>query len=171
MAIYVDASSGTGWWYEGGGLLRHNFLVRANPIHLNPTGSAWVHVDNITDGAATFVAAAEVDNDSKDVSLVTVHATLRDTDDKVIATGTSSPTSIAAGSTRNELPEVRMHVSAGVQSWSVQSPYLYKVEIALQLDGKNIDAVNVTAGVRTIRWNADHGLFLNQEHVKLRGFL
>jgi beta-galactosidase/beta-glucuronidase len=27
LASYVDASSGTGWWYEGGGLMRHAKLV------------------------------------------------------------------------------------------------------------------------------------------------
>ena len=23
LAFYVDATQGTGWWYEGGGLVRH----------------------------------------------------------------------------------------------------------------------------------------------------
>lgn len=29
LALFVDASDGTGWWYEGGGLMRHNFLIKA----------------------------------------------------------------------------------------------------------------------------------------------
>ena len=37
-------------WYEGGGLMRHNYLVRATPTHFNPTGGAWVHAENITNG-------------------------------------------------------------------------------------------------------------------------
>ena len=44
LAIRVNASSGTGWWYEGGGLMRHNYLVAASPLHIAPD-SAWVHAN------------------------------------------------------------------------------------------------------------------------------
>ena len=42
IALYVDASTGTGWWYEGGGLIRHNYLMRANPTHF-VEDSYWAH--------------------------------------------------------------------------------------------------------------------------------
>ena len=28
----------SGWWYEGGGLYRHNYLVAAGPVHATPDG-------------------------------------------------------------------------------------------------------------------------------------
>ena len=44
LALHVNASSGTGWWYEGGGLMRHLWLVRtASRVYAEPD-SAWAHV-------------------------------------------------------------------------------------------------------------------------------
>ena len=175
IALYVDASSGTGWWYEGGGLMRHQYLVRANPVHLNPTGSAWVYAQNISlsEESAVFVVNAEVDNDSSDEKEVVVRAIVRDGEDKEVASATSATASKLAGSSsRNELPAVEVAVSSGVQFWSVTRPYLYSVEVSILSAAtmEEIDAVNVTAGVRTIRWDADKGLYLNSQPVKLRGF-
>ena len=39
LALYVDASFGTGWWYEGGGLIRHQYLVATDTTHLEPDGT------------------------------------------------------------------------------------------------------------------------------------
>ena len=44
LSLYADASTGTGWWYEGGGLSRHNWLVRASPTHIEQDG-AWVYTN------------------------------------------------------------------------------------------------------------------------------
>ena len=51
ISLYIDASSGTGWWYEGGGLMRHNYLVAtSSAVHLRPgQGSgAWAYADGIS---------------------------------------------------------------------------------------------------------------------------
>ena len=206
ISIYVDASFGTGWWYEGGGLMRHQYLVRANPVHLNPTGGAWVHAEDIAhsnpqsrdgrdltavsngDVMATFVAEAEVDNDAATASTMAVRATVFDASGTAIATAESpQPVVVPAGASRFQLPAVSIPLGKGVRTWSVQEPYLYTVEVALlkkdvfSNEGIGhpankvsemfaVDALNVTAGVRTIRWDANEGLFLNAEHVKLRGF-
>ena len=157
--------------------MRHNYLVRANPTHLNPTGGAWAYVQNISGhGAATFMAAAEVDNNAATAASVSVRATVLDASGKTVATAQSaSPVNVPADTTRFEVPAVAVPVASGVVSWSVANPHLYTVEVDLLLHGGagdvvEIDAVNVTTGVRTIRWDADHGLFLNSQHVKLRGF-
>eukprot|EP00854_Cymbomonas_tetramitiformis_P000347 gene347-634_t len=40
LTIHVDARYGTNWWYQGGGLLRHQYLVSASRhAHLAPDGS------------------------------------------------------------------------------------------------------------------------------------
>jgi len=38
LTLHVDATSGTGWWYEGGGLMRHNYLISASPLHAAQNG-------------------------------------------------------------------------------------------------------------------------------------
>ena len=35
LAVQAGANKGfTGWWYEGGGIYRHNHLVSVNPVHI-----------------------------------------------------------------------------------------------------------------------------------------
>ena len=38
IAIRADATHGSGWWYEGGGLYRRKYLVAAGPVHATPDG-------------------------------------------------------------------------------------------------------------------------------------
>ena len=37
---------GTGWWYEGGGLIRHNYLIATETTHLQPD-STWSYATDI----------------------------------------------------------------------------------------------------------------------------
>ena len=51
LALYCDASFGTGWWFEGGGLFRHNWLVSTDTTHLEPDGT-WSYAE----GAMTSIS-------------------------------------------------------------------------------------------------------------------
>ena len=42
LALHINASKGTGWRHEGGGLMRHQYLVRTSGLHAVPDG-VWVH--------------------------------------------------------------------------------------------------------------------------------
>jgi len=57
-----------------------------------------------------------------------------------------------------------------VKRWSVQSPNLYTVTVTVSVSGSVVDSVNLTAGVRDIRWDANQGLFINEQKIKMRGF-
>jgi hypothetical protein len=59
----------------------------------------------------------------------------------------------------------------GAQLWSIARPYLYTV-VASLLDGAGalVDSVNATLGVRSTAFDANEGLFLNDQRVKIRGF-
>ena len=38
LAVRVDPSSDEGWWYEGGGIYRHVWITKADPVHIKPWG-------------------------------------------------------------------------------------------------------------------------------------
>lgn len=56
--------------------------------------------------------------------------------------------------------------------WSVPRPYLYRLVTTVIDDqsGRVLDVVNSSIGVRSVRFDAEQGLFLNEQHVKIRGF-
>ena len=132
LASYIDASSGTGWWYEGGGLMRHAKLVSAPRLHIPPS-AAWVWTTGQTStadgGGATFNVEATVQNDAATTSTpYAVRATVKEIGTtEVIASANKTASAIAA---RGEATtSLAITVASGVKLWSVQSPALYEITI------------------------------------------
>jgi beta-galactosidase/beta-glucuronidase len=59
---------------------------------------------------------------------------------------------------------------ANCELWSVARPYLYTVRFAVMVAGVVTDTLNVTTGARSVHFDSNNGLFLNERHVKVRGF-
>jgi hypothetical protein len=185
LALFVDASTGTGWWYEGGGLIRHNFLVRANPTHIEQDG-AWVYTnsthsaDDSYGGGALFHTSVQVVDDAAVVgdaagssvgavaasaTALSIRTTIRDAAGATVATATSPTVSDISAPI-----VVTATAPSGINYWSVKAPHLYTVTVELISGGGTIDSINISTGVRTIRFDADSGLYVNKQPVKLRGF-
>lgn len=190
LAVYVDATFGSEWWYTGGGLFRHQYLVRVNQTaNLGPSGgnvfAFGTKISGISkDGAggleaahATLHCAATVHSDAAAAAelgagpaQVTVQYSLSDADGSPVATGTSPSVAIPPAGTDS----IALNASIPVPNaklWSVYRPYLYKL-VATVVDaatGSVYDTVDTTIGFRTINFTATEGLLLNGEHVKARG--
>ncbi|WP_302480215.1 sugar-binding domain-containing protein, partial [Sphingomonas bacterium] len=163
LAIRVDSRALQGWWYEGGGLYRHTWLVKRAPVHIvtdgisahpRPAGEAWripveATLENIGEGSAD----ARVD------------AILFDADDRPLgkATATVAVPSLARA-------EARLSIDiASPRLWSIEQPTLHRVEVTVSQNGMVTDRESVAVGFRTQRFDADHGFFLNGQPVKLKG--
>ena len=59
---------------------------------------------------------------------------------------------------------------SGAELWSVPRPYLYTLVTTVLVGGVAVDAKNESVGVRNVAWDADRGLLLNDQPVKMRGF-
>ena len=87
---------------------------------------------------------------------------------KQVATTRSAVVQVPAEGTRQL--NVRTTVS-NAELWSVPRPYLYTLMVrVLSASGAVLDTVNVTTGIRSVHFDADKGLLLNQEPVKVRGY-
>jgi beta-galactosidase len=53
--------------------------------------------------------------------------------------------------------------------WSVDEPTLYQVRTVVQAEGVAVDEVTTMCGFRTVRFDAEHGFFLNDQPLKLQG--
>lgn len=166
MAARTDgALCGRGRRYEGGGLIRHVQLVAMDPVHIEPFGS-WVHTNG-----STFVTETTVENHGTAAASVAVKATVSESATGAVrATVTSNPVNVPAGvaSSVVVLP-VTWH-DAPVQMWSVQTPNLYTVTFEVVSGTTVVDSLNITTGVRDVRFDADKGLFINEQRIKMRGF-
>ena len=176
LALRVDASFGSGHWYEGGGLQRR--------VHLVHTPSATRFVSDglfaqtadgtVTESQAVVAPSAEVVA-QEDVS-ITIQYTLEDPAGTVVAHATTLPTHVRGGGEPTVIRGVKLQVS-NPQLWSVQEPHLYRLCATLhtgtatdgQLPLVSLDSLNTTIGLRSIDWSGKH-FKLNGKEVHVRGF-
>ena len=76
---------------------------------------------------------------------------------------------IAAGAA-SEVCSTSLTLLAPPDLWSVRRPALYTLRTELYRSGQLLDAINTTVGLRTLRFDASEGLFLNDERVKVKGW-
>ena len=172
LVVRVDATLDEGWFYEGAGIYRHVWLNKTAPVHIARWGT-YVRPDF---GAVTGVVTSadqvsirlntEVINDS-DVDVVgRVHAALVDDAGKTVATAVSEQATIEArDETAFQLHTIVWHPDI----WSLESPNLYRAVTTVEVDGEIVDQDAQTFGIRTVRFDANKGFFLNGKPVKIKG--
>ncbi len=165
IAIRVDADAQEGWWYEGGGIYRHTWLVKRDPLHIETDG---VFANPVRDDKGKWSVPVETDvaNFHGSPQAVDVISELLDPDGRVLVSASESLSVPAMGSAvaRTSLP-----VSDTPRLWSPESPTLYTLRCTLKQDGLSRDGTSVQCGFRTIRFDPDRGLILNDRPVRIQG--
>lgn len=165
IAVRVDADHTEGWWYEGGGLYRHAWLVKRSPVHIATDG---VYANPVKGADGKWVIPAEVTlaNTGPAAGSARVEVEVFDAAGKRVAGGRSAAVNVI--SQGEALAKLSVPVTAP-KLWSVDEPNLYKVRTTVLQDGKAVDAVETQTGFRTIRFDAKQGFFLNDQPLKLKG--
>jgi beta-galactosidase len=172
LVVRVDASLDEGWFYEGAGIYRHAWLTKTAPVYIARWGNyVRTEVTKITGsvtntGPATVYVSTEVTNETDSAVSGRIHASLIDAAGKTVATAVSEPASIAAGS--DHTFAMRATVTSPAL-WSCEEPNLYRAVTTLEVAGKAIDQDAATFGIRTVKFDADKGFFLNGKPVKIKG--
>lgn len=164
IAVRVDATAMEGWWYEGAGIYRHSWLIKTHPVHVIQDG---LHATPQQDakGLWHIPVAVTLNNSGTASSPVTVEVLVQGPDGKLIARKSTNVTVPLLGQAIAKVP-------VGIQRpvlWSLQHTNLYKVTAKVHQAGTEIDEVALQTGLRTLRFDAAQGFFLNGEHVKLQG--
>lgn len=165
VVLRVDASFGDGWFYEGAGIYRHVWLTKIDPLHLAKWES-FVRTPKIEAHAATLELGTIVENLGKQSEKASVSWRILDASGKLVATADAAAQTVAADGSVSYSASARI---ADPQLWSLEEPNLYTAEVSVSVAGKLRDAERVQFGVRSIRFDADKGFFLNGKPVKIQG--
>jgi beta-galactosidase len=165
LLVRVDATLGDGWFYEGAGIYRHAWLTKTNPIHVAHWGT-FVRADVLPNAAAGVRISTEVDNESDTMRNCRVVSRILDPAGKAVATLTSPLAPIAAGS--RQVFEQRADVPSPAL-WSIEQPDLYRLETTVESARGAFDSYSTPFGIRSIRFDANKGFFLNEKPVKIKG--
>ena len=151
-------------WYPGTGIYRDVWLTVVDPVHVVRHG-VFLTTPQISDAHADVNSVCEVVNQSDSARAVTVSAEIATAGGEVVSRALTRRDLAAGGSWDFPL----YHPIAGPRRWSVDDPYLYRVTHRIAVDGKVVDEVVTPLGIRSFRFDADEGFFLNGESMLLKG--
>jgi beta-galactosidase len=167
LAVYVDPREFEGWWYEGGGIYRHVHLTVADHLHIAPWGVYVIsNVHNVRhDPSAELTIETRVINAADQMQHCTVISKVQGPDKTIVDTA-SSNVSIAA---QSEAHLNQTAVLPHAELWSLDTRNLYTLITEIHRNGEFVDRHVQVFGVRTLRFDADEGFFLNELPVKIHG--
>jgi beta-galactosidase len=160
----VDASYGDGWFYEGAGIYRHVWLTKTDTVHLGRWES-WARAE-VNGGDSAVSLGTAVVNDGANTESASISWEILDGDGVTLTTIEAPVQQIAADGQASfnasaKIPRVKL--------WSVEAPNLYTVIVRVKSGDKVRDAERITFGVRTAKFDADHGFWLNGQSMKIQG--
>jgi beta-galactosidase len=164
LVVRVDATLGEGWWYEGAGIYRHVWLRRMNPVHVAHNGTFVT--SELRRDAAVLTVLTEVDNDSDSDQSCRVVTRIVDPSGKTVADATSTPIATPAQARREFRQQITIKKPA---LWSLEDPNLHHAVTVVEAGGNAVDKYNTAFGIRTVRFDPNHGFFLNDKPVKIKG--
>ena len=169
IAVRVDPRKFEGWWYEGGGIYRHVYLTALAPVHLARWGTYVVSTvpngDQGGDAEADVTIQTTIENGGTAAAKCEVVSEIVSPSGETLKTLKISDSLAVNG--RREL--VQKPVIDHPMLWSIQTPNLYQLRTTVLQDGQPVDSTTTTFGIRTIRYDANKGFFLNGKHVEIYG--
>ena len=165
LVVRVDASMEEGWFYEGAGIYRHVWLTKTEPLHFKKDG-VWIN-PQLEDGEWVLHLQSEFTNQGREETETQLQYHVVDGEGNLVLKESVDKETVAPGQSVTNTVSL---ASADPHLWSIDDPYLYKLEAQLlSPDGGIIDSFNAHFGFRSIRWDPDKGFFLNGKHLKLVG--
>jgi len=164
LMVRVEATQSDGWFYEGAGIYRHTWLVKTAPIHVKQWGT-FVR-STIQAGNAAVKIRTEVANDANEQHNVRVISTILDPSGKSVAKTITT----GIGVSGNEQQTFEQQVSvANPELWSLEERSLYTLLTKIEGNGVIVDQYETRFGIRSLRFDANQGFFLNGKPVKIKG--
>ena len=114
-----------------------------------------------------MLASVEIANDGKASASSTVGFALFDAHGHRVGAASPSAAVIVGAKNTTVSPTVEIVIQGLAELWSIRRPYLYTLVTTLKESG---DTINTSVGLYTTNWTGDQGLFMNERHIKVRGF-
>lgn len=171
LAIRLDNPPESSRWYPGGGIYRNVWLVKTAPVHVGHWGT-YVTTPEAAPAAAIVDLKVTVDNRAATDANVTLKTLVYELAAGGRKATKPSATFAPAGLKVASGERATVGASARVNQpklWSIAQPRLYVAVTEVEQNGQVIDRHETTFGIRTIKFDAAQGFFLNGERVRLNG--
>ncbi len=164
LAVRVRNEGPNSRWYSGSGIYRHVWLTLTGDVRI-PLWGVSATTPRVSADLSTVDVSVRMENRGKNSQSVTLRVQIIGHRGEVAGKGEKTLDLTAAGeSTVTQSFDVQ-----APQLWSSETPRLYRADAELLVAGKTVDRSTVNFGIRSIEVDAEHGLRINGEEVKLRG--
>ena len=189
VAVRVDnGEQPNSRWYSGCGIYRNVWLTKLNPMHIAQWGT-FITAEDVSKNSARlnirtkiqYDAAAQLQDSVKqaDGTYVVFDSEIVPLADVVLQSRLMDAEGNVVGEVASELQVIPTCLNEVEQEivvknpnlWSVNTPYIYKVNSILidKITGKVLDNYCTNTGIRTFRFDAQKGFILNGERLKING--
>ena len=164
LAVKVRNEGVNSRWYSGSGINRHVWLISFEPVHIAQWGST-VSTSEINDDKALLKIETKVNNQSNNYGIVKLITRIINGKGKEIAR-----VAIEQQIKKDSIFEFVNHILvSNPELWSVEHPELYLAVNEVYFENKLVDQTEIKFGIRTIKFNAENGLLVNNKSIKLKG--
>lgn len=166
IAVYVNTTDKhEGWWYSGGGIYRNVWFIKTPLVSVDMFG-AYVHPFHTPFGWKIPIDVT-LRNDDGASHRPTVYA-------EIFRDGESEPVLVTEQKGINLSPKSTTQISfegfiKDPALWSCDEPNLYNAVIHVLGSKKDHDTYKTLFGFRRVRFDPDHGVFLNEKPIKIKG--
>ncbi|MFZ9938142.1 MAG: sugar-binding domain-containing protein, partial [Luteolibacter sp.] len=165
IAVRVDNTlQPSARWYSGTGIYRHVWMKITDPVHVAHWGT-YVTTPEITAERALVAIETTIRNHHADGREVVVKQSVLDPSQAVVAT-TESTIEVPAGGAGIAQQQLTVGNPA---RWSPETPNLYTVRTELRVGDRVTDVCDSPLGIRTIRFDREKGIFLNDQPIIMQG--
>ncbi|TCO05425.1 beta-galactosidase GalB [Natronoflexus pectinivorans] len=174
LAIRLDNPPISSRWYPGGGIYRNMWIIKTEPIHVGQWGT-FITTRDVSEESAVVDLEVTIDNKSNENADVEIVTFVYELDSNGNRTG--NRVIEFAPQSANVAAKTKTTVNSSVtianpRLWGplpTQIPNRYLAVTEVQKDGKVVDVFETPFGIRSLEFDPVNGLFVNSEHIYIKG--
>lgn len=172
VAIRLDNPEDSSRWYPGGGIYRNVWLLKTPRVQVDQWGqfiqTPEVSVDQARVRIQTQLVNAGASDELPQVRtrIFRIDETANAASEKAVAVSSGSAVPVPAKGSARVTEEVSIEQP---ELWSPGQPNLYLAVTEVESTDGVVDRYETRFGIRSIRFDADKGFFLNGERICMNG--
>lgn len=158
------AADAEGWWYAGGGITRRVWLEKHDTVSVDRYG---IYMKPERKNAKSWSLPAEVTlrNDDYEERKIKVKLDIFSPDEKPVG---GKIVALTLPPRDKTVAQIKFVIGTPTL-WDVDSPKLYRAVATVITDEGEVDSAETAFGFRTAVFDPNHGFFLNDRHILLKG--
>lgn len=148
-------------WYSGSGIYRHVWLVKKQPVHIAKDG-VYITTPTVSERRADIQIQTTWEGEVTDGAKLQLQHAIYDQAGRWVKTITAAVSQ--AAKENNQVVSI-----ANPRRWSLEDPFCYSIKTTILSNGKPLDEKTTVIGIRSFRFDAAKGFFLNEKPVKIIG--